>query len=68
MDAKDVERESLAEIEELFDRLWPFLRSLTGPGVRATHDILSEHLPLRRQEIPSGTESSSPLWSRQAII
>ncbi len=49
------ERESLAEIEELFDRLWPLLRSLTGPGVRATHDILGEYIPLERHEIPSGT-------------
>ncbi len=47
--------ESIAEIEEYFDRLWPLLRSLTGAGVRATHDILSEIVPLERVEVPSGT-------------
>lgn len=47
--------ESLREIEAAFDRLWPLLRSLTGAGVRATHDILGEIVPLDRLEIPSGT-------------
>ena len=43
------------EIESCFDRLWPLLRSITGDGVRKTHDILSEIAPLQRIEIPSGT-------------
>src|SRR3990172_5097790 len=42
-------------MENTFDRLWPLLRSLTGAGVRATHDILGEIVPLQRMEIPSGT-------------
>jgi aminopeptidase-like protein len=45
-----------AEIEAYFDRLWPILRSLTGEGVRETHDILSELAPLERIEVPSGTQ------------
>ncbi len=48
-------RERVADIEHYFDRLWPLLRSITGPGVRATHDILGELLPLDRLEMPSGT-------------
>ncbi len=48
--------ETPTQIEALFDRLWPLLRSLTGEGVRATHDILSEYVPLQRIEVPSGTQ------------
>ena len=45
-----------AEIDGLLRRLFPLMRSLTGPGVRATHDILAEVAPLERIEIPSGTQ------------
>jgi aminopeptidase-like protein len=48
-------RESANEIAEYFDRLWPIMRSITGDGVRRSHDILSELVPLKRSEIPSGT-------------
>ncbi len=47
--------EERAAIEEYFDRLWPLLRSLNGEGVRRTHEILRELLPLETREIPSGT-------------
>lgn len=42
---------------ELFDRLWPIPRSLTGNGVRATLKVLGEEVPIRRLEVPSGTRA-----------
>jgi aminopeptidase-like protein len=48
--------ESLREIELLFDRLWPILRSITGEGVRETLAILSELAPLQRIEVASATK------------
>lgn len=43
-------------LEHYFDRLWPLPRSITGDGVRVTHDILNEICPLNRHEVPTGTE------------
>lgn len=62
-----------AELEAVFDRLWPLPRSLTGEGVRATHDILAERLPLQRHEVPSGRKvfdwTVPPEWVvRQAYV
>ncbi len=44
-------------VEEYFDKLWPIFRSITGNGVRETHKILSEIIPLKSLEIPSGTSA-----------
>lgn len=49
-------RETPAEVAAYFDRLWPLLRSITGEGVRRTHDLLGELVPLERIEIPSGAQ------------
>ncbi len=38
------------------ERLFPLCRSLTGSGVRATFDVLEQHVPLERTEIASGTQ------------
>lgn len=44
-------------LHRLAAELWPINRSLTGPGVRQTLDILRQHLPqLSIQSIPSGTQ------------
>lgn len=44
-------------LHSLAQRLWPFPRSLTGPGVRQTLAVLAEWLPgLRIHEVPSGTK------------
>jgi aminopeptidase-like protein len=44
-----------SEAYELMERLYPLCRSLTGDGVRATLDLISEEIPITRTEIPSGT-------------
>lgn len=44
------------EISALLSRLYPILRSITGPGVRQTLDILSEIHPIALTEVPTGTK------------
>ncbi|QJD87187.1 DUF4910 domain-containing protein [Cohnella herbarum] len=41
---------------ELFDRLFPINRSITGEGVRQSLSILNEVVPISQREYPSGTE------------
>lgn len=36
--------------------LYPICRSLTGNGVRQSHEILRRHIPLESTEVPSGTQ------------
>jgi aminopeptidase-like protein len=43
------------ELLELMRELYPLPRSLTGPGVRATLDVLRREVPLELIETPSGT-------------
>ncbi|WP_339871978.1 DUF4910 domain-containing protein [uncultured Brevundimonas sp.] len=40
---------------DLFDRLLPVTRSITGPGLRESLDIFGEYMPLRRDRVVSGT-------------
>ncbi|MFJ7210505.1 DUF4910 domain-containing protein [Amycolatopsis sp. NPDC098790] len=44
-----------AELHALVERLYPICRSITGDGVRQTLDIIGEHIPLDRHEVPTGT-------------
>lgn len=39
----------------LVRRLYPICRSITGDGVRRTLEIISEYLPLKVREVPTGT-------------
>jgi len=44
-------------MHELASELWPITRSITGPGIRKTLDILKQEIPeLCIQSIPSGTQ------------
>lgn len=43
-------------LAEYFDRLWPINRSIAGPGLRASLDILSEVMPMERHRFPTGTQ------------
>lgn len=42
-------------LDQLFDELFPILRSITGPGLRRSLDIFARHMPLRVDIVPSGT-------------
>ncbi|SEG73655.1 aminopeptidase-like domain-containing protein [Nonomuraea solani] len=43
------------EMHDLVTRLYPLCRSITGDGVRATLDVVGEHIPLTVHEVPTGT-------------
>lgn len=43
-------------IEDLFDKLWPICRSITGNGFRESIEILQKIIPLDIESVPSGTE------------
>ncbi len=43
-------------LDGLFDRLFPLLRSITGPGFDQSLAILSEYIPLETTAVPSGTK------------
>ncbi len=44
------------EMHRLMAELFPICRSITGDGVRRTLGIMKNHIPLRVNEIPSGTK------------
>lgn len=44
----------IQRLEDMFDRLWPITRSICGPGLRDTLDILGDVMPHQRIEVPSG--------------
>jgi len=46
----------LQNMNTLFDRLFPLLRSITGEGLRETLSILGEYMPLEVESVASGTK------------
>ena len=46
----------MTDLDQLFDELFPICRSITGPGIRASLDILKNHIPLEVTEVRTGTK------------
>lgn len=44
------------KIHRLMADMYPFFRSMTGNGVRATLDVVRQHVPLEVHEVPTGTK------------
>jgi aminopeptidase-like protein len=44
-----------ADIYALAAEIFPICRSITGAGVRRTLDVLAQHVPIQRHELPTGT-------------
>jgi aminopeptidase-like protein len=60
-------------LSELYDALFPILRSLTGPGVTRTLAILGGHMPLEVETVASGAKvfdwTVPPSWHcRSAVL
>lgn len=43
-------------MDDLFDRLWPICRSITGPGISQSLEIMQDYIPITIKEVPTGTE------------
>jgi aminopeptidase-like protein len=51
-----IQPNSLNEMENYFDRLWPICRSISGKGLRDSFAILQELIPLQLIEYPTGKD------------
>ncbi|KPA15529.1 peptidase M28 [Candidatus Magnetomorum sp. HK-1] len=47
----------IERMESFFDRLWPINRSITGPGMRKSLDIIGEIFPTTRLKFNTGTRA-----------
>lgn len=45
-----------SRLENIFDKLWPINRSITGPGLRKSLEIIQEEIPIEIKSIASGTQ------------
>jgi aminopeptidase-like protein len=44
------------ELNKLFDELFPICRSITGPGLEESLQILKKHIPIEINYVPTGTK------------
>lgn len=42
------------ELNKLFDELFPICRSITGPGLEESLQILKKHIPIEINYVPTG--------------
>ena len=45
------------DLEKLFDALWPLPRSITGPGVKESLEIIQELIPIEIREVKTGVKA-----------
>ena len=45
-----------ALLNEVFDELFPLLRSISGPGIEKSYEIIGRHMPVEVFGVPSGTQ------------
>ena len=43
-------------LNEVFDELFPLLRSISGPGIEQSYEIIGKHMPLEVFGVPSDTQ------------
>lgn len=55
MDAPGAIGAELRLLDQVFDELFPLLRSITGEGLRKSFAILSREMPLEIETVPTGT-------------
>lgn len=55
-DKGSLQAQEWTELDQLFDKLFPICRSITGPGLRETISIMSEQIPLEMFSVPTGTQ------------
>jgi aminopeptidase-like protein len=52
----DADLDDETRIDALFDELWPFTRSITGPGLRRSLETLQDHIPLTIEGKATGSQ------------
>ena len=54
--------------KKYFKILWPLNRSITGAGLRETHKILKQLIPLKSYEIKSGKKCMIGLFHMSGML